>query len=304
MDQIGPIGQDIHDCAAMLEIISGPDPKDPTCIIDKPFSIKTPKINGVKGTGPLAGCGAEPHGLKAGCGAEPHGLKIGIPRNYSKIDSEVKNSVQAAAKELESAGAQIEEFDIPMMEYMIPAYYIIAWAEASTNMSRYDGLKYGYRAEAETLSDVYKLSRSEGFGLEVKRQIILGSFVLSSGFYDIYYKKAMQARALIKDAFSKLFEKYDMILSPVTKTTAYKIGENISDPLKMYMDNIYTVSANLAGLPAVSLPCGLDKKGLPIGFQLIGNIFTEEKLIRAASIYQSRTDFHLQKPSFNVGGAI
>ena len=274
MDQIGPIGRNINDCAAMLSVISGPDYKDPTCVIKQPFTFNKCESDRLDG------------------------LRIGLPGNYlsDAIDGEIKEKVLAAAKELENAGAQIEEFEMPLMEYMVPAYYVIACAEASSNMSRYDGLKYGYRAQAETLSDVYKLSRSQGFGLEVKRRIMLGSFVLSSGFYDAYYKKALQARTLIKGAFDRLFEKYDMILSPVTLTTAYKIGENINDPLKMYLADIYTVSANLAGLPAVALPCGFDGKDLPVGFQLIGNIFTEEKLIKAAGAYQNRTDYHLQKP--------
>jgi len=183
------------------------------------------------------------------------------------------------------------------MDYLIPAYYIIACAEASSNLSRYDGLKYGYRSKnARTLSEVYRLSRSEGFGMEIKRRIMLGSFVLSSGYYDAYYKKALQARALIKDSYSKLFKSYDMILSPVAPTSAYKLGENIGDPMKMYMGDIYTVSINLAGLPAVALPCGFDPAGLPVGFQLIGNAFSEDKLIAAARVFQGRTGYHAKKP--------
>ena len=182
---------------------------------------------------------------------------------------------------------------MPLMDDMIPAYYVIACAEASSNLSRYDGLKYGYRSpDAKTLSEVYRLSRSEGFGLEVKRRIMLGSFVLSSGYYDAFYKKALQARAMIKDAYEGLFGKLDMILAPVAPTTAYKIGENVDDPMKMYMGDIYTVSVNLAGLPAVALPCGFDEQGLPIGFQLIGEAFSEKKLISTARTYQSRTDWH------------
>jgi aspartyl-tRNA(Asn)/glutamyl-tRNA(Gln) amidotransferase subunit A len=192
---------------------------------------------------------------------------------------------------------------MPLMDYMIPTYYIIAAAEVSSNLSKYDGLKYGYRSEnAKTLSEVYRLSRSEGFGMEAKRRIMLGSFVLSSGYYDAYYKKALQARALIKDAYNKLFGRFDMILSPVAPTTAYKIGDNIGDPIKMYMGDIYTVSINLAGLPAAALPCGFDKQGLPIGFQLIGDAFSENKIIGAASVFQARTDFHKKKPAVTVGG--
>jgi aspartyl-tRNA(Asn)/glutamyl-tRNA(Gln) amidotransferase subunit A len=274
LDQIGPVGQNIEDCAALLSIISGPDMRDSTCVIEKPFEF-----------------GEASSGMQ--------GVKIGLPRNYFSggIDDEVKNAVLAVAKEFEAAGAIIEEFEMPLMDYMIPAYYIIACAEASSNLSRYDGLKYGYRsANAQSLSEVYRLSRNEGFGLEVKRRIMLGSFVLSSGYYDAYYKKALQVRALIKDAYTRLFTKYDMILSPVAPTTAYKIGDNIGDPIKMYMGDIYTVSINLAGLPSAALPCGFDSAGLPIGFQLIGDAFSESKLIGAARVYQARTGYHTKRP--------
>jgi len=279
LDQIGPMGRNIDDCAALLSIISGPDDKDSTCIIEKPFDFSKP------------------------CDERCDGMRIGLPRNYfdSGIDGDVKRVVLAAAKELEAAGGRVEEFEMPLMDFMIPAYYIIACAEASSNLSRYDGLKYGYRsANAKTLSEVYRLSRSEGFGLEVKRRIMLGSFVLSSGYYDAYYKKALQTRTLIKEAYNRLFERFDMILSPVAPTTAYKIGENVSDPMKMYMGDIYTVSVNLAGLPAVALPCGFDGQGLPIGFQLVGNAFSEAKLVGAARVYQHRTDHHTKKPGENT----
>jgi aspartyl-tRNA(Asn)/glutamyl-tRNA(Gln) amidotransferase subunit A len=274
LDQIGPIGQNIDDCAAMLSIISGPDVMDSTCVIEKPFTFN------------------ETH-------AGLEGIKIGLPHNYfaDGIEEDVKLAVLAAAKELETAGASIEEFDMPLMDFFIPAYYIIACAEASSNLSRYDGLKYGYRSDnAKTLSQLYRLSRSEGFGMEVKRRIMLGSFVLSSGYYDAYYKKELQTRALVKDAYSKLFTRFDIIISPVAPTTAYKLNENIDDPIKMYMGDIYTVSINLAGVPAVALPCGFDKQGLPVGFQLIGDSFSEGKLINAARVYQSRTKYHTKKP--------
>jgi aspartyl-tRNA(Asn)/glutamyl-tRNA(Gln) amidotransferase subunit A len=274
LDQIGPIGQNIDDSAALLSIISGPDTRDSTCVIENPF-----KFGEVR--------------------TELEGVKIGLPRNYFSggIDDEVKTAVLAAAKEFESAGAIVGEFEMPLMDYVIPAYYIIACAEASSNLSRYDGLKYGYRsANARSLSEVYQLSRSEGFGLEVKRRIMLGSFVLSSGYYDAYYKKALQVRSLIKDAYNRLFAKFDMILSPVAPTTAYRIGDNIGDPMKMYMGDIYTVSINLAGLPSAALPCGFDTAGLPIGFQLIGDAFSENKLIGAARVYQARTNYHVKRP--------
>jgi aspartyl-tRNA(Asn)/glutamyl-tRNA(Gln) amidotransferase subunit A len=277
LDQIGPIGQNINDCAALLSIISGPDTRDSTCVIEKAFDFGEAKTS-------------------------LEGVRIGLPKNYFSggIDEAVKTAVLATTKEFETAGSIVEEFEMPLMDYVIPAYYIIACAEASSNLSRYDGLKYGYRSSnANSLSEVYRLSRSEGFGLEVKRRIMLGSFVLSSGYYDAYYKKALQVRALIKDAYNKLFAKYDMILSPVAPTTAYKLGENSGDPIKMYMGDIYTVSINLAGLPAVALPCGFDGHQLPIGFQLIGNAFSENKLVNAARAYQGRTDHHEKRPGGN-----
>ena len=274
LDQAGVLGRDIDDCAALLSIISGPDKRDSACVIEKPFDFSE-------------------------TGAGVQGMRIGLPRNYLSggIDDDVKNAVLAAAKEYAAAGALVEEFDMPLMDYMIPTYCIIGSAEVSSNLARFDGLKYGYRSpNAKTLSEVYRLSRSEGFGLEVKRRIMLGSFVLSSGYYDAYYKKALKARTLIKDAYRALFERFDLLLSPVAPTTAFKIGENINDPMKMYMGDIYTVSINLAGLPAAALPCGFDGKGLPIGFQLIGDAFSENKLVNAARVYQSRTNYHTKKP--------
>ncbi|MDR1702036.1 MAG: Asp-tRNA(Asn)/Glu-tRNA(Gln) amidotransferase subunit GatA, partial [Sporomusaceae bacterium] len=240
LDQIGPIGRDINDCAALLSVISGADDRDSTCVLERPFQFD-PALSG-----------------------QLNGVKIGLPRNYfgAGIDAEVKKAVLAAAAEMEAAGAVVEEFEMPVMDYMIPAYYVIACAEASANLSRYDGLKYGYRsAEAKTLAEVYRLSRSEGFGLEVKRRIMLGSFVLSSGYYDAYYKKALQIRTLLQEAYDNLFRRFDLILSPVAPTTAYKIGANEDDPLKMYLGDIYTVAVNLAGLPSAALPCGLDSQG-------------------------------------------
>ncbi len=273
LDQIGPIGKNADDCAALLSVISGKDGMDGTCTLEKPFDFKS-----------------ETQTQK--------GIRIGIPRNYfnKELDDDVGNAVINAAKELEKTGAELEEFDMPLMDYAVEAYYIIACAEASSNLSRYDGIKYGYRSQkAQTLPEVYRFSRSEGFGLEVKRRIMLGSFVLSSGYYDAFYKKALHARSLIKNAYDSLFGRYDIILSPVAPTTAYKIGENISDPLKMYMGDIYTVSVNLAGLPAISLPCGFDRNKMPVGFQLIGAAFSENTLINAARIYQLNTEWHKNK---------
>jgi aspartyl-tRNA(Asn)/glutamyl-tRNA(Gln) amidotransferase subunit A len=224
------------------------------------------------------------------------GLKIGIPRDYfgDGLDAEVKEAVLAAAKALEKKGAIVEEFDLSLVEYAIPAYYVIACAEASSNLARFDGVKYGHRAkEYDGMHQMYKKSRSEGFGAEVKRRIMLGSFVLSSGYYDAYYLKALKTKALIKKAFDKAFEKYDVILGPAAPTTAPKLGESLSDPIKMYLGDIYTISVNLAGLPGISLPCGKDSRGLPIGLQLIGDCFEEKKIIRAAYAFeQTRTYEH------------
>jgi aspartyl-tRNA(Asn)/glutamyl-tRNA(Gln) amidotransferase subunit A len=278
LDQAGPIGQDINDCAALLSIISGPDEKDGTCVIEKPFDFFNDSTQDVKG------------------------IKIGIPNNFinssmAAVDEDIKTAILAAAKEYKEIGAIVEEFEMPLIDYIIPAYCIIGSAEASSNLAKYDGLKYGYRsANAKTLSETYRLSRSEGFGLEVKRKILFGSFVLSAGNYDTYYRKALQVRTLIKDAYKKLFGHFDVILSPVTPATAYKSGNNIDDPMKVYMENLFTASVNLAGLPAVALPCGFDKQELPIGFQLIGNTFSEKRLIDTARIYQSRTGYHKRKP--------
>lgn len=221
------------------------------------------------------------------------GMRIGIPRDYfgEGLDPEVKDAILKAAKVLEEKGAVVEEFDLSLVEYAIPAYYVIASAEASSNLSRFDGVKYGHRAkEYEGLHSMYKKSRSEGFGPEVKRRIMLGSFVLSSGYYDAYYLKALRTKALIKKAFDKAFEKYDVILGPAAPATAPKLGESLSDPLQMYLGDIYTISVNLAGLPGMAVPCGKDSKGLPIGLQLIGDCFKEKNIIRAGYAYEcSRT---------------
>jgi len=275
LDQIGPIGKDILDCAALLNVISGLDPKDHT-------SADTGKID-----------------VSAAAAFNPSGLRVGVPSNYFSegIDPDVALRVREAIEDYRKMGATIEEFALPIVEYAIPTYYIIACAEACSNLSRYDGIKYGLRASgAEDLIDLYCKTRSEGFGMEVKRRIMLGNFVLSSGYYDAYYKKALQAKGLIKKAFDEAFEKYDVIIGPVAPTTALQKGESLSDPLKMYLGDIYTVLVNIVGLPAVSIPCGLDSKGLPVGLQLIGNHFSEQGLVGAAAAYQKRTEHHLQRP--------
>ncbi|NLK28593.1 MAG: Asp-tRNA(Asn)/Glu-tRNA(Gln) amidotransferase subunit GatA [Clostridiales bacterium] len=261
LDQIGPIGRSIGDCAAVMEAISGHDPKDSTSIDRKNIRYLQALKEDIKG------------------------MRIGIPKAYLErgLQKEVKDSILNTIKILTEKGAIVEEFDLGIMDQAVPAYYVIASAEASSNLSRFDGVKYGYRTpNFESLQDLYKKSRSEGFGTEVKRRLMIGAFALSSGNYEEYYKKALKIRSLIYQIFQKAFEKYDLILSPVSSRTAPKFGESLSDPLKMYSSDIYTVSVNLAGLPAVSLPCGRDKNGLPIGVQLIGKHFGEEDLIRAA----------------------
>ncbi len=265
LDQIGPVAKDVTDCATILEIIASHDAKDSTSVKREDTDFTSALVDDVKG------------------------MKIGIPRDYfgEGLDPQVKEAVLNAAKVLEAKGAIVEEFDLSLVEYAIPAYYVIASAEASSNLSRFDGVKYGYRTEEyEDLHNMYKKTRSEGFGPEVKRRIMLGSFVLSSGYYDAYYLKALRTKALIKKAFDKAFEKYDVILSPAAPTTAPKIGDSLSDPIKMYLGDIYTISVNLAGLPGISVPCGKDDKGLPIGVQLIGDCFQEKKIIQAGYTFE------------------
>ena len=265
LDQIGPVAKDVTDCATILEAISSYDKKDSTSAQRKDLDFTSALVKDVKG------------------------MKIGIPKDYfgEGLDPQVKEAVLKAAKVLEEQGAIVEEFDLSLVEYAIPAYYVIASAEASSNLSRFDGVKYGYRTkEYEGLHNMYKKTRSEGFGPEVKRRIMLGSFVLSSGYYDAYYLKALRTKALIKKAFDEAFSKYDVILSPAAPTTAPKIGESLKDPIKMYLGDIYTISVNLAGLPGMTVPCGKDDKGLPIGVQLIGDCFQEKKIIKAAYTYE------------------
>lgn len=270
LDQIGPLCKTVTDCATIMEVIASHDKKDSTSIAREDLDFTSALVDDVKG------------------------LKIGIPKDYfgEGLDPEVKNAVLAAAKTLEEKGAIVEEFDLGLVDYAIPAYYVIAAAEASSNLERFDGVKYGYRTESyEGLHNMYKKSRSEGFGAEVKRRIMLGSFVLSSGYYDAYYLKALRTKALIKEEFNKAFAKYDVILGPAAPTTAPKLGASLSDPIKMYLGDIYTISVNLAGLPGICVPCGLDSKGLPIGLQLIGDCFKEKNIIRAAYTYEQSVSF-------------
>ena len=265
LDQIGPVAKDVTDCAALLQTVASYDAKDATSMKRDDYDFMSALKEDVSD------------------------LKIGIPNSYfgEGLDPQVKESILKAADVLKARGAEVEYFDLDLIDYAIPAYYVIASAEASSNLERFDGVKYGFRAkEYEGLHDMYKKSRSEGFGPEVKRRIMLGSFVLSSGYYDAYYLKALRTKALIKQEFDRAFEKYDMILSPAAPSTAPRLGESLSDPLQMYLGDIYTVSVNLAGLPGITVPCGVDDKGLPIGMQLIGDCFSEKKLFRAAYTYE------------------
>ena len=270
LDQIGPIAKDVTDCATVLEAIAAHDPKDSTSVKRGETGFTQALVDDVKG------------------------MRIGIPNDYfgEGLDEDVRAQVLAAAKELEKKGAVVEHFDLGLVKYAIPAYYVIACAEASSNLARFDGVKYGYRTEEyDGLHQMYKKSRSEGFGAEVKRRIMLGSFVLSSGYYDAYYLKALRVKALIKQAFDDAFAKYDVILGPAAPTTAPKLGASLSDPIQMYLGDIYTISVNLAGLPGISLPCGLDRQGLPVGLQLIGDCFQEKKIIRAAYAFEQTRDY-------------
>ena len=265
LDQIGPVAKDVTDCAAVLEIISGHDTKDATSVARNDTDFTAALVDDVKG------------------------MKIGIPKDYfgEGLNIEVRDAVLSAVRKLEEKGAVVEEFDLGLVKYAIPAYYVIACAEASSNLARFDGVKYGYRTkEYEGLHNMYKKSRSEGFGAEVKRRIMLGSFVLSSGYYDAYYLKALRVKGLIKKAFDEAFAKYDVIIAPAAPTTAPKLGESLQNPIQMYLGDIYTISVNLAGLPGISLPCGTDSTGLPIGIQMIGDCFKENNIIRAAYSFE------------------
>ena len=281
LDQMGPIARSAADCAAVLDLIQGRDPRDGTSL-DAPAG-----------------------GLLAGLTGDIRGRRVGIPADCfgDGLDSEVRQAVLAAADVLRARGAVVEEFALPVMQYAVPAYYIIACAEASSNLSRFDGVKYGWRAEHyEDLTELYTKTRTEGFGAEVKRRILLGTFVLSTGYYDAYYKKALQVKAVIKSAFDEAFQKYDLLLTPVAPTTAPKLGESLSDPLQTYLSDIYTVSVNLAGLPGISVPCGFDAKGMPIGAQLIGPALGDGVVLNAAHAFQLETDYHKKAPAEKGGG--
>ncbi len=278
LDQIGPITKDVKDCSMLLNLITGHDEKDTTSSNREKVDYTKALKNDVKG------------------------LKIGVPKEFygEGINSEVKETLEKAIEKYKELGAEIEEFSLDIANYSLATYYIIACAEASSNLGRFDGIRYGYRTpEFKNLKELYKKSRSEGFGQEVKRRIILGTYVLSSGYYDAYYKKAQKVRTLVSNEFSKAFEKYDIILIPTSPTVAFNIGEKTSNPMEMYLADICTVSVNIAGLPGISIPCGVDKQGMPIGMQLIGNKFCEETILNAAYTFEQATNFREKyKPEF------
>ena len=281
LDQIGPITKDVRDSAMLLNIITGHDEKDST-------SYDRPKEDYV-----------------AALKNDVKGLKIGVPKEFfgEGIQDDVKEQLQNAIETYKQLGAKVEECSLDIAEYALATYYIIACAEASSNLGRFDGIRYGYRAKDFTnLKELYRKSRTEAFGEEVKRRIILGTYVLSSGYYDAYYKKAQQVRTLVMNEFNKAFKKYDIIVTPVSPTTAFKLGERLTNPMEMYLADICTVSVNIAGLPGMSIPCGVDSQGLPIGMQLIGNKFCEETIIKAAYAYEQETKFREKyKPTFKGG---
>ena len=275
LDQIGPLARDAADCAAVLDVIQKKDPHDGTSL-DGDYGHLLETLTG-----------------------DVRGMKIGIPTDCfgDGLNHEVREAVLAVADTLKARGAEVVELSFPVMEYVVPAYYIIASAEASSNLSRFDGVKYGWRADSyDGLTGLYNKTRTQGFGSEVKRRILLGTFVLSTGYYDAYYRKALQVKAVIRDAFDRAFAQCDLLLTPVAPTTAPELGRSLSDPLQMYLSDIYTVSVNLAGLPGLSIPCGFDSQGLPIGAQLIGPHFGEGRLLNAAHAFQQDTDYHKRAP--------
>jgi len=274
LDQIGPLTHTVKDAALLLELIAGHDPKDSTSI-NVPVPRYSRELEG---------------GVK--------GLRIGIPEEYfvPGLDPEVKEKVLQAAEQFKKLGAQVRSIRLPHTKYAVPVYYVVATAEASSNLARFDGVEYGIRAAGDNLSDMYRNTREKGFGTEAKRRIILGTFVLSSGYYDAYYLKAQKVRTLFKQDHERAFQEADLILGPTSPTTAFKAGAKTADPLSMYLSDIYTISANLTGLPAISVPCGFDSKGLPIGLQLTAKAFEESLLLRAAHTYEQSTDFHTKRP--------
>ncbi|MGA2774674.1 MAG: Asp-tRNA(Asn)/Glu-tRNA(Gln) amidotransferase subunit GatA [Candidatus Omnitrophota bacterium] len=279
LDQIGPLTKDVRDCALLMNIISCFDSNDSTSVnIPVPDYTKS-LVNDIKG------------------------VKIGIPKEYfiEGIDGEVKKTIEEALNKLKNLGAQVSPVSLPHTEYAVAVYYIVATAEASSNLARFDGVQYGYRVQMDNLMDMYKKTRGQGFGEEAKRRIILGTFVLSHGYYDAYYLRALKVRTLIKNDFDKIFKDFDCVITPTSPTVAFKLGEKIKDPLKMYLSDICTISANLAGIPGISIPCGFTKKGLPVGMQILGKPFDEEMLFRVAHTYEQNTEWYKLKPNLQIG---
>ncbi len=274
LDQIGPITKDVQDATILSQSIFGYDPNDSTSVNQEVEDFTKCLTNDI------------------------HGLKIGIPGEYfvKGMDEEVKSIIEEAISKLNSLGAVSRKVSLPHTEYAVPVYYIIATAEASSNLARFDGVQYGWRAKSENLIEMYKKTRGEGFGEEAKRRIILGTFALSHGYYDAYYLRALKVRTLIKQDFDAVFKDFDCIVTPTSPTPAFKIGEKTQDPLKMYLSDIYTISVNLAGIPAISIPCGFTKKGLPVGLQIMAKPFDEEMLFRVAHTFEQNTDWHKLKP--------
>jgi aspartyl-tRNA(Asn)/glutamyl-tRNA(Gln) amidotransferase subunit A len=275
LDQVGPITKDVEDCAILLGGISGYDPSDSTSVNIEVPDYRQYLIDDVKG------------------------IRIGIPGEYfiEGMDTDVEKSVREAIDLLKRLGAELKTVSLPHTPYAVAVYYIICTAEASSNLARYDGVKYGFRSDRyEDLMEMYGRTRAEGFGSEVKRRIILGTYVLSAGYYDAYYRKASQVRTLMRNDFEKAFEEVDVIVTPTAPTPAFRIGEKVSDPLQMYLSDILTIPVNLAGIPAISLPCGFSAEGLPIGLQIMGKHFDEGKILQVAYAFEQNTDFHLKKP--------
>ena len=277
LDQVGPFTKDVRDAATLLQVIAGSDDRDSTNV-PEPVPDYSAALSG-----------------------DVKGLRIGLPREYQVegLDPEVKVVTDAAIKELEALGAEVKEISLPHTEYAVGTYYIIATAEASANLARFEGVRYGARLDGADPEEMNRKTRGAGFGEEVKRRIILGTYVLSSGYYDAYYLRAQKVRTLIRQDFLKAFEEVDLIASPTTPTPAFKIGEKAGDPLQMYLSDIYTISCNLAGMCGISVPCGFSKDGLPIGLQLLGEPFGEPDLLRAAHAYEQATDWHTHRPNLD-----
>jgi aspartyl-tRNA(Asn)/glutamyl-tRNA(Gln) amidotransferase subunit A len=275
LDQVGPLGKDVEDCAILMTAISGFDPRDSTSVDVEVPDFRRALVRDVRG------------------------MRIGIPKEYflGGLDADIEKAVQNSMRLFEQWGAVCREISLPHTDYALAAYYIICTAEASSNLARYDGVRYGHRGgDYSGIVDMYRKTRTEGFGPEVKRRIMLGTYALSAGYYDAYYRKATQVRTLVKHDFDKAFEDVDIILTPISPTPAFRLGEKTADPLQMYMSDVFTIPINMAGLPGMSVPCGFDRQGLPIGLQLVGKHFDEETIIRAAYAFEQNTEFHCRRP--------